>query len=48
MPYRQKVNTEARLTRMIEDMGITLHPMKEDEKKRKPKNKRNDAPKEKN
>lgn len=26
MPFHQKVDTEARLTRMIEDMGITLHP----------------------
>ncbi|WP_165364223.1 hypothetical protein [Sporolactobacillus sp. THM19-2] len=28
MPFHQKVDTETRLTRMIEDMGITLHPKK--------------------
>lgn len=33
MPFHQKVDTEARLTRMIEDMGITLNPKKPVEKK---------------
>ncbi|MFT8318122.1 MAG: hypothetical protein ABF651_07630 [Sporolactobacillus sp.] len=33
MPFHQKVDTEARLTRMIEDMGITLNPKKPSEKK---------------
>lgn len=34
MPFHQKVDTEARLTRMIEDMGITLNPNKEKEDKK--------------
>lgn len=33
MPFHQKVDTEARLTRMIEDMGITLKPKKPSKKK---------------
>ncbi|WP_167815145.1 hypothetical protein [Sporolactobacillus shoreae] len=39
MPFHQKVDTEARLTRMIEDMGITLNPVKpekQEEGKEKP------------
>ncbi|MFT8363814.1 MAG: hypothetical protein ABF586_04595 [Sporolactobacillus sp.] len=32
MPFHQKVDTEARLTRMIEDMGITLNPKKPDKR----------------
>ncbi|EST10470.1 hypothetical protein [Sporolactobacillus laevolacticus] len=28
MPFHQKVNNDARLTKMIEDLGITLNPGK--------------------
>ncbi|MFT8872778.1 MAG: hypothetical protein ABF868_10875 [Sporolactobacillus sp.] len=32
MPFHQKVNNDARLTKMIEDLGITLHSEKKVEK----------------
>ncbi|MCO7175284.1 hypothetical protein ACFP7A_05045 [Sporolactobacillus kofuensis] len=28
MPFHQKVNNDARLTKMIDDLGITLNPNK--------------------
>lgn len=37
MPFHQKVDTEARLTRMIEDMGITLHPKQPQKEEKKEK-----------
>ncbi|MCL1632225.1 hypothetical protein M3N64_09760 [Sporolactobacillus sp. CPB3-1] len=35
MPFHQKVNNEARLTKMIDDLGISLNPGKTKENKKK-------------